>query len=150
MSVFQAPPGMHTPMYGVYFSVGLVRMVRKALVFVGRASRSEYWWGLLGLIIADVAISIAKGLILGPATLMSGAFGSNLFIGFSDLATVPLELLSLLLCIPQLSLSFRRLHDANTTGWLGLLILVPGLGWIASLIFGFLPTTENERFENSV
>lgn len=150
MSAFQAPPGMQSPIYGADFSVAIVRLFRKALVFVGRSSRSEYWWGLLGLVLANIAISILQSIILGPAELLSGTFNTGVFSGLGNLATMPLSLLSLALMVPQLALSFRRMHDANYSGWFGLLILIPGLGWIASIVLGFLPTVQNTRYETTV
>lgn len=150
MSAFQSPPGMQSPIYGADFSVAVVRLFRKALVFVGRSSRSEYWWGLVGIVLADLAISILQSIVLGPATMLSRALDPSLLSGFGDPATMPLALLSLALTVPQLSLSFRRLHDAGCSGWFGLLMLVPGLGWIASLVYGFLPTVRSTRCQTTV
>lgn len=150
MSAFQAPPGMQSPIYGADFSAAVVRVFRKAVVFVGRASRSEYWWGLLALFLADILISIIQGIIVGPSQAMSSLLGTGLFAAFGNAAALPFELASILLIIPQLSLAFRRLHDANYSGWYGLVILIPFIGLIALIAYGFMTTVNNVRYENSV
>lgn len=59
-----------------------------------------------------------------------------------DMLSVPLLILSLLLLIPYLSASIRRIHDHDKTGWLFLLSLVPVAGWIFFLIMMLTPGTQ--------
>ena len=49
--------------------------------------------------------------------------------------------------IPQIAITFRRLHDGGQTGWMYLLIMVPYLGLVALIILGLLETqcVENKR-----
>ena len=71
---------------------------KKYFVFEGRATQSEYWYFLLFCIILYI-----------PAVFLS-SFGS-----------VPLTILGSLLMygtvIPQVSVSVRRMHDTNRSGW---------------------------------
>ena len=70
---------------------------KKIVTFKGRARRSEFWWAVLGIIIFN--------LIMTPVNYMgkTGVIISNL--------------LSLVITILSLSLTFRRLHDTGRSGW---------------------------------
>lgn len=65
--------------------------VQKSFIFKGRIRRSEYWWAILGIFIANILLTWIP------------------FIG---------NLISLYLTIVSLSLAFRRLHDTNHSGWI--------------------------------
>ena len=69
---------------------------KKIVTFKGRARRSEFWWAVLGIIIFN--------LIMTPVNYMgkTGVIISNL--------------LSLVITILSLSLTFRRLHDTGRSG----------------------------------
>ena len=46
-----------------------------------------------------------------------------------------------MLFLANLSVSFRRLHDTNRSGWWLLLYLLPCIGEIILIIFWLLPST---------
>jgi uncharacterized membrane protein YhaH (DUF805 family) len=76
--------------------------------FNGRASRGEYWWFFLAVLLASaVAITISYRLY---------------------------TLISLLTLLPTIAVGARRLHDTNRSGWWQLLSLVP-LGVIVLVVF---------------
>jgi uncharacterized membrane protein YhaH (DUF805 family) len=77
--------------------------------FKGTASRSEYWWFILFLIVASLVLSE-----IGP--LVSGLF---------TLGTI----------VPSIAAATRRLHDTQRSGWWQLIVLVPLLGWIVLIVF---------------
>jgi len=77
--------------------------------FTGRASRSEYWWFMLFLILVSLAASM-----ISP--MLSGLF---------SLGTL----------LPALAAATRRLHDTNRSGWWQLIAFVPVIGLIVMLIF---------------
>ena len=77
--------------------------------FSGRATRSEYWWFFLFLVLAGLLCAV-----LSP--IASGLF---------TLATV----------VPSTAVATRRLHDTRRSGWWQLIILVPLLGIIVLLVF---------------
>jgi uncharacterized membrane protein YhaH (DUF805 family) len=77
--------------------------------FKGTASRSEYWWFILFLIVASLVLSA-----IGP--LVSGLF---------TLGTI----------VPSIAAATRRLHDTQRSGWWQLIVLVPLLGWIVLIVF---------------
>ncbi|WP_132408395.1 DUF805 domain-containing protein [Neorhizobium sp. S3-V5DH] len=108
--------------------------VRRYAVFSGRSSRSQFWFyhlTLLGLAVAGFIIDIAISGGSEPQPLISAL----IVIGHY---------------IPSLAIIVRRLHDANLSGWLVLLCLLPGIGVIAFIVFGCLaPTPGPNRFDPS-
>jgi uncharacterized membrane protein YhaH (DUF805 family) len=97
------------------------RPIEKYAEFSGRASRPEYWWFVLALVVAYLVISTVEN-ILG-LDHMAGPYG----------------ILSLLLMlgtlVPSLAVGVRRLHDTNRSGWWMLIAVVPyGLMVVAGLM----------------
>ncbi|MEC8827965.1 MAG: DUF805 domain-containing protein [Actinomycetota bacterium] len=68
--------------------------------FRGRASRAEYWW----FILADAMLMVVF-LVLGQASLLIVFF--------------------FVVIVPKLSVTVRRLHDTNRSGWWLPLGLIP-------------------------
>jgi uncharacterized membrane protein YhaH (DUF805 family) len=94
--------------------------------FQGRAGRSEYWLFFLFNLVLGIAGGVVDTLVFRPQGWAIGPCG--LFISFANL-------------IPNLSLSFRRLHDTDRSAWWLLLDFVPILGWLVLLVFSLLPGT---------
>ena len=92
----------------------------KSAVFSGRASRSEYWWWFLFLVLGTIAASIVSDTV------------SALF----SLATV----------VPSLAVGCRRLHDIDKSGWFQLLNLIPVIGWIIVVYWAVQEGKEPNRF----
>jgi len=88
--------------------------------FNGRASRSEYWWWVLFVIL----VSAATGVV---SEMLSGIF-------------------SLAILLPYLAVGARRLHDTDRSGWFLLLNLIPLIGWIILLVFFIQEGKEPNRF----
>jgi uncharacterized membrane protein YhaH (DUF805 family) len=107
--------------------------------FRGRARRSEFWYFQLFIsIIYFGAVFLSDLLLLfGGAAAAPGRSPS---VGDSALFALAVTIWSLLglgaivLFIPSLAVSVRRLHDAGQSGWWLLIGLIPG-GGIVLLIF---------------
>jgi uncharacterized membrane protein YhaH (DUF805 family) len=82
---------------------------RKYADFSGRATRSEYWWFFLFIIVVSLATSYVS-------SALSGLF---------SLATL----------LPSIAAAARRLHDTNRSGWWQLIVLVPVVGIIVLIVF---------------
>ena len=109
----------------------------KYAVFSGRASRSEYWWWLLAMIILFTVLGLIDGALVAP---MLG------FEAFQPDAGQPVSfLVSLGLLLPNLAVSVRRLHDTDRSGWWLLLGLIPVIGTIVLLIFYVQPGTDSSN-----
>ena len=101
------------------------RFFRNYAVFSGRASRSEFWWPMLLMGVAEAALGA-----LGAASDIS-VFG------------IMQNVLSLALLVPSLTVSVRRLHDINLNGaWLipfaGLTALGSALAFMGAMAAVFV------------
>lgn len=92
--------------------------------FNGRASRSEYWWFVLFLVLAS---------------FVTDAISHKLSMLFS-LATL----------LPWIAVAARRLHDTNRSGWWQLIALIPVIGWIIIIYFMVQEAKEPNNFGTPV
>ena len=105
--------------------------------FSGRASRAELWWWVLAVVILLAFTRIIDGAFVAP---MLG------FERFEVNAGQPLSLIcSLLLILPNLAVSVRRLHDLNKSGWMILIGLIPLIGTLVLLYFYVQPGDEGDN-----
>ena len=81
----------------------------KYVDFTGRATRPEYWWFVLFVVLVSVGLSLVS-------PMLSGIF---------SLATL----------LPSVAAATRRLHDTKRSGWWQLICLVPVIGLIVILVF---------------
>jgi uncharacterized membrane protein YhaH (DUF805 family) len=96
--------------FGQAISAGFSNYVN----FSSRACRSEYWYWVLFIVLADIVAGIID-YVLGME-IVSSLFG-------------------LVTLLPGIAVSIRRLHDLDRTGWWILLGLIPIIGWIILLIW---------------
>ena len=82
--------GFDAPSTGVSMITAVKLFYKKYARFAGRASRSEYWWVMLFMGIASMALSIVP--LVGPLLLAVVMLGS---------------------LVPGLALTWRRAHDAD-------------------------------------
>lgn len=94
--------------------------LRKYAVFSGRASRSEYWWFYLAILIASFLAGIVE-VIIGTSIL------SNIF--------------TFAILIPTISVSVRRLHDTGRSGWW---MAAPIVALLAIIPFSMMAGAQTE------
>lgn len=95
----------------------------KYATFEGRASRSEFWYFVLFLVIVNIILNIVDMSLLNTVMLTdAGKIGilSSLF--------------SLAMLLPNLAVAARRLHDVGRSGW-WLLLLLTGIGSLVLLFW---------------
>lgn len=135
------------PLYGASLVQAVKRFFAKYATFSGRASRSEYWWVAVAFLIVSVVFGGILALVLattGEVQPSGGVKGTGPEIA----VLVIFGLLYLAVIIPSIALTVRRLHDANFSGWLYLLHLIPYLGSLIVLILTILPSKpEGARFD---
>jgi uncharacterized membrane protein YhaH (DUF805 family) len=85
------------------------------VTFGGRAIRSEYWYWVLFIILAEIVTSIIDYGILGYQ-ITTSLFGLAVFL-------------------PGLAVSIRRLHDLDRTGWWIFIVLIPLIGAILLIVW---------------
>jgi len=94
---------------------------RKYATFSGRASRSEYWFFcLFNCIISTILFGIALAINQESISLI-----------FLCLTIV----YSLIVFLPALAVTVRRLHDIGKSGWLYCVIFIPYIGAFILLYF---------------
>ena len=119
------------------FQSAIKSVLSKYATFSGRASRGEYWWWVLALVLLNIALQIVDGAVVAP---LLG------FEAFDDDAGNPLGMLgALLLLLPNLAVSVRRLHDTDRNGWWILLGMIPLVGTLVLLFFFIQPGTDSEN-----
>ena len=87
--------------------------------FNGRATRAEYWYSVLYLIVA-YAIMLCLGKV---GMILYSIFG-------------------LVNIIPGIAIGIRRMHDIGKSGWWILINLVPLIGCIWFIVLAATPTKE--------
>ena len=114
------------------------------LNFKGRTSRADFWWAALGIFVLTFIIVLISSLIFGPTTEFdsTAAAGEALKDYFSNTANIVSFIWTLILVIPSIAISVKRLHDINKTGWLYLLVFVPLIGEIILFIFYLMPSVN--------
>ena len=104
----------------------------KYATFSGRATRPEYWWWVLFTVIVSVVAEILDGALVAP---LLG------FQMFAPNAGDPLGIVSsLLLLVPSIAVSVRRLHDISRSGWWVLLMFAVIIGWLVLLYWHLQPS----------
>lgn len=91
----------------------------------GRATRKQFWWFVL--------FNVIFGMIAGGIDAAMGSTGP-------DGSGIIASLYALVILLPSLMLSIRRLHDTKRSGWWILIGVLPIIGQIVLLIFFLLPS----------
>lgn len=108
-----------------YYSICLSKFAD----FSGRARRREYWtFALVNCLIAVLL------LILGLA------FGED-----SPASNIMVTIFYLIMLVPNLSVSVRRLHDIGKSGWYMFLSLIPLIGGLILLIWSLMDSEPGEN-----
>ncbi len=99
--------------------------------FSGRACRSEFWYFCLAAVLVQVIISIIE-----------------IATGMVDIESTEMGILSiiftLLILVPSISVTSRRLQDRGLSGWWQLLYLTI-IGIPVIVVLNMLPAKEDEN-----
>ena len=99
--------------------------------FSGRACRSEFWYFILATFLVSIIISIIE-IATGMVDIESSEIGILSWI------------FTLLLFVPSLSVTARRLQDRGWSGWWQLLYLTI-VGILVIVVLNMLPAKEDEN-----
>ncbi|MGA1341432.1 MAG: DUF805 domain-containing protein [Hyphomonas sp.] len=104
--------------------------------FYGRARRAEYWGYILFFWLSLLAILTLDALV-----------SAIIFNNNAEYESVYIPILTLIFCIyniiPSTSITIRRLHDQDMSGWLYFLNLVPYIGGIVIFILMLFDSRPN-------
>ncbi len=92
-----------------------IECFKKYVCFSGRARRKEYWMFVLFNMVISFVLGFFDG-VIGVESLFSGLYGLVVFL-------------------PGLAVSVRRLHDIGRSGWWLLIGLIPFVGAIVLFVF---------------
>ncbi|MFS2180428.1 DUF805 domain-containing protein [Rhizobium pisi] len=113
--IFRKPPAgpnrFGGPPDAMGFGQAISSYFRKYVDFTGRASRSEFWFSTLFVVLVSVALYAV------------------------DRTEVSNRIWSLATLLPSIAMATRRFHDINRSGWHQLLGLLFPIGTIAVLVW---------------
>ena len=152
-----SPDDLSLPLYGATFGQAVKRFFKNYVNFKGRASRSEYWFAALfvALLMIIPAILYSIGFVgmlssiasADPYGMSASAGPSGGSIAMTAIGGILMGIIALAVVVPQLAISWRRLHDANFSGLFYLLSLT-GIGGIVVLVLMIMPSKpEGQRFD---
>ena len=111
------------------FQTSIKTCFSKYADFSGRALRSEFWWFVLFSILGGIVTTIIDIMILGYSIESYG----------------PVNIIfSVVLILPAIAVTARRLHDVNRSGWWQLIELTI-IGILLIIIWN---ATEGEKKKN--
>lgn len=128
--------------YQVTFAVAIQRAFANYCNFKGRASRSEYWWFYLFVVLVSWLLAIPMYWMIIKTSMTGGFDFEEINVsGWSSLT----YLWNLAVLLPSLGLLFRRLHDTGRSGWNCCWLLLPFIGVIIILVY---LCSESQPFAN--
>ncbi len=117
-------------------------LTKKYGSITGRASRSEYWWFVLFYTIGTLIL----GYFAGFASIITSAYGYEDVIFLSGPGGILFIIFVLAMIIPCITVSIRRLHDLDRSGWWFLVSLIPLGSLLLSIYFLFKGTDGANSF----
>lgn len=103
------------------FTDAVRQVFNKFVTFKGRARRSEYWWFVLFYCLVLIAAAVLDNLF--GTTIEHTFYGAIYYIA------------ALVLFLPNLTVTVRRLHDINKSGWNILWGIIPLIGSILLIVW---------------
>lgn len=103
------------------FNEAIQTCLKKYAEFNGRATRSEFWWWTLFVIIFSTA-----------GQMVHQTMGS---------------LFSLFTILPSVAVAARRLHDIGRSGWWQLIGTIPLLGWAVMIYWCIQESSGPNEFD---
>lgn len=108
--------------------------------FNGRAKRAEYWWYTLDCFLISLAFSMVMSLAYAKGGTMAHILTTILYWGAV-----------LVLIVPGLAVTWRRLHDMGKGGQWYWISLIPIIGGIWLLVLLCMPSEpQDNRFGPAV
>ena len=108
-----------------------INPLRKFADFKGRESRQAFWLFILFSELIYIALAMSDAILATYSPEMGIGLNSAIF--------------ALVMLIPSLAITTRRLHDVGKSGWYQLLWLIPIVGWAILLYLLVQPSQPEEN-----
>ncbi|WP_179393769.1 DUF805 domain-containing protein [Lacticaseibacillus absianus] len=115
------------------------RFWRNMFILDGTASRSDYWWPILINHVLGFVIVVLIQAITGHPIEDIYTFGDLTIVSVRNVVV-------LLVALAGLTVSIRRLHDTDHSGWWYLVQLIPLIGTLWYFVLTLLPGKANSRW----
>lgn len=115
----------------------MILPLRRYVDFRGRSRRQEYWMFVLFIVIGSLATSALDALLGTGGGFAHYTYGGDGMYGVGAGARGGIlnDIFSLIVLIPSIAVSVRRLHDLDKSGWWILIGLIPLVGWIIAIVW---------------
>ena len=115
----------------------------KFVTWKGRASRSEFWFFFLFVMLSLIVASIIDGILGTTIKTVNPLTGLEQSAGYGYVYM----LVGLALLLPNISVMVRRLHDTGRSGWWYWIALIPLIGAIVLIVwFATKGTTGSNEY----
>ncbi len=115
------------------FTQAIKTCLGKYVTFSGRASRPEYWFFFLFVILLGLAAAAIDWMFFTSVTSISSEAANATVIQSSQ----PVQsVVALVVFLPHLAVAWRRMHDTGRSGWHVLLPTLLAMVAFAVLVFG--------------
>ncbi|MGP7735716.1 DUF805 domain-containing protein [Oceanimonas smirnovii] len=108
-----------------------LEVLKKYAVFEGRSRRKEYWMFILFTTLISLFLAFFDGMV--------GLFSEEMGIGVLG------GIYTLLVLLPSLAVTVRRLHDIGRSGWWVLIAFIPLVGVLVLFVFMLLDSKPGEN-----
>ncbi len=117
--------------------MGFIESIKSGFIryfdFTTRSSRSEYWWWILFTWFVSIILAVVSSTLFGPTIEQTNTGGTTYSYGGGILGAI----FALLVLIPSIAISCRRLHDIDKSGWWQLIAFIPLIG-VLILLYWFI------------
>ncbi len=124
------------------FSTAIRTCFAKYVIFSGRASRPEYWWFILFIVLGNFVAGVIDGVLFNTVTTEAVVTDTGVRVAAENNGPIG-TIFALATFIPSISAGWRRMHD---TGRSGLYLFYPvivmiGIGTFAAFT-GAMPSLD--------
>lgn len=128
----------------VSFMQAVVLFFKNYTNFVGRSTRSEYWW----VILFQILVYVVWGILTAIFTSIVGVidYTGSLATGLTFIFSIIQGLFSLAIIVPGVALNVRRLHDTGKPWYWLLCGLIPVVGTIVLIVFNCQPSVGDNQW----
>ncbi len=126
----------HASHQGNDFAWAVKTCFAKYSTFSGRARRKEFWYWYLFTCLTTIAGFLLSCLL----ALISAAMGA------AEIFVILNGIWSLIIFLPNLAVTVRRLHDVGHSGWYYLIAIIPVIGVILLLVALCTDSVDDNKY----